>query len=281
MESYVFGILIFAALLHALWNFVAKKISGNLAVIWMGLCGSSLLLIPVALVLIFSGETAFPALPYIIATGLIHAAYFYFIGKSYEKGAISTVYPVSRGTGICGTAVVAILFLSEKISAMGGAGILFICIGILSIGLRESGMREGRQAFRHALIVGLLITGYSIVDKIGVSLMNPILYIWAMFSIAATCLAPIVLLTEAATLRAAWKEMKWESGFIGLGSITTYLLILYAFRLGNVSYAVAVREFSVVIGVALGVAFLGEKLTMRKLAGITAITVGIILIKMV
>jgi uncharacterized membrane protein len=164
---------------------------------------------------------------------------------------------------------------------MGGAGILFVCIGILSIGLRESGTSEDRQAFRHALIVGVLITGYSIVDKIGVSLMNPVFYIWAMFSIAAICLAPIVLLTEAAMLRAAWKEMKWESGFIGLGSITTYLLILHAFRLGNVSYAVAVREFSVVIGVALGVAFLGEKLTMRKLAGITAITVGIILIKMV
>ena len=111
--------------------------------------------------------------------------------------------------------------------------------------------------------------------------MNPVLYIWAMFSIAAICLAPIVFLTEPATLREVWKKTKWESGFIGLGSIATYLLVLYAFRLGNVSYAVAVREFSIVIGVALGVVFLGEKLTMRKLAGITAITFGIILIKMV
>jgi uncharacterized membrane protein len=280
MESYVFGILIFAALFHALWNFVAKKISGNLAVIWMGLCGSSLLLIPVALVLIFSGEAVSPALPYVIATGLIHAAYFYYIGKSYEQGAISTVYPVARGAGVCGTAVVAVLLLSEKISVMGGAGILFVCIGILTMGLRESGTPEGKQAFRHALIVGVLITGYSIVDKVGVSLMNPVLYIWALFSIAAICLAPVVFLTEPATLREVWKEMKWECGFIGLGSMATYLLVLYAFRLGNVSYAVAVREFSIVVGVALGVAFLGEKLTMRKLAGITAITVGIILIKM-
>jgi uncharacterized membrane protein len=60
----------------------------------------------------------------------------------------------------------------------------------------------------------------------------------------------------------------------------TYLLILYAFRLGNVSYAVAVREFAVVIGAALGVIFLGEKLTKLKVVGIVSIMVGLLLIKL-
>ena len=74
--------------------------------------------------------------------------------------------------------------------------------------------------------------------------------------------------------------MKWASGVIGFGSIVTYLLILYAFRLGNVSYAVAVREFAVVIGAALGIIFLHEKLTMPKIIGICLIMAGLILIKM-
>jgi drug/metabolite transporter (DMT)-like permease len=267
-------------MLHALWNFVTKKISGNLAVIWIGLCGSSLLITPVSLVLLFKEEATSSALPYIIATGFIHAGYFYFIGKSYEKGAISIVYPVARGVGVCGTAITAIFLLSEKISAIGGAGILFVCCGVLSIGSRETATRESKQAFCYALIVGILITGYSIVDKVGVSLINPVVYIWAMFSIAAICLAPVVLMMELNNILEIWNRMKWASGIIGLGSIMTYLLILYAFRLGNVSYAVAVREFAVVIGAALGIVFLGEKLTKQKVVGIVAIIVGLILIKL-
>jgi drug/metabolite transporter (DMT)-like permease len=280
MELYVFGIVIFAAMLHALWNFVTKKISGNLTVIWIGLCGSSLLMTPVSLVLLFKEEATSSALPYIIATGLIHACYFYFIGKSYEKGAISIVYPVARGVGVFGTAITATFFLSEMISAIGGAGILLVCSGVLSIGLRETATRESKRAFYYALIVGVLITGYSTVDKVGVSLINPLVYIWAMFSIAAICLAPVVLMMDLNKVREIWNRMKWASGIIGLGSITTYLLILYAFRLGNVSYAVAVREFAVVIGAALGVVFLGEKLTKQKVVGIAAIIVGLILIKL-
>lgn len=280
MELYVFGMVIFAAMLHALWNFVTKKISGSLAVIWIGLCGSSLLMTPVSLALLFKEDVTSSALPYIITTGLIHAGYFYFIGKSYEKGEISIVYPVARGVGVIGTAITAIFLLFEKISAIGGAGILFVCFGILSIGLRETSTLGNKRSFGYALIIGMLITGYSIVDKVGVYLINPIVYIWAMFSIAAICLTPVVLLTKTTTFREVWSRMRWASGAIGLGSMITYLLILYAFRLGNVSYAVAVREFAVVIGAGLGVVFLGEKLTKLKFVGIMAITAGIIMIKL-
>lgn len=280
MEHHVFGIVIFAATLHALWNFATKKISGNLAAIWVGICGSSLLMAPLAAFLISTEDVTRSVLPYVTATGVIHAFYFYFIGRSYKLGAISVVYPVARGVGVCGTAVVAIALLSEKVSLTGGAGILSVCCGILSIGLCEAKTRESRKAFGYALIVGMLISGFSIVDKVGVSLVHPVIYIWAMFSISACCLAPVVLLRERETLREAWREMKWASGVIGFGSIVTYLLILYAFRLGNVSYAVAVREFAVVIGSALGIIFLHEKLTAPKFVGICLIMAGLILIKM-
>lgn len=280
MEHHVFGIVIFAAILHALWNFATKKISGNLAAIWIGLCASSLLMAPLAAFLLPSENATCSAIPYIIATGIIHSLYFYFIGKSYKCGAISVVYPVARGVGVCGTAITAVILLSEKISMTGGAGIFAVCCGILSIGLSEAVSSEGKQAFGYAFVVGILISSFSIVDKIGVSLTNPVIYIWAMFSIAAFCLAPVVLLKERTALREAWCGMKWASGIIGFGSVITYLLILYAFRLGNVSYAVAVREFAVVIGAALGIIFLHEKLTIPKLAGICLIMTGLILIKL-
>lgn len=59
----------------------------------------------------------------------------------------------------------------------------------------------------------------------------------------------------------------------------TYLIILFAFQLGKVSYIVAAREFSVVFGSALGIIVLGESLTWKKAFGISAIALGLILVK--
>jgi len=68
-------------------------------------------------------------LPYIGATGILHAWYFGFLSRSYMTGEISLVYPVARGTGVAGTAIVAGLLLHERLSLAGVAGILTICIG--------------------------------------------------------------------------------------------------------------------------------------------------------
>jgi uncharacterized membrane protein len=66
---------------------------------------------------------------------------------------------------------------------------------------------------------------------------------------------------------------------IGLGSQATYLLILYAYTMGPISYIIAARESSVVIGAALGFYFLKERLTASKTIGILAIFGGLVLIK--
>ena len=66
---------------------------------------------------------------------------------------------------------------------------------------------------------------------------------------------------------------------IGLGSLGTYLLILYAYTLGPVSYIVAARESSVVIGTLICFVFLGEQYTPLKLAGVLSIAAGLVLIK--
>jgi uncharacterized membrane protein len=54
---------------------------------------------------------------------------------------------------------------------------------------------------------------------------------------------------------------------------------LFALRLGPASYIVAAREFAVVIGAGLGMIVLKEPLGTRKLLGITAIALGLVLVK--
>src|SRR5690242_580166 len=103
-----------------------------------------------------------------VATGLLHAAYFTLLAASYRHGELSVVYPLARGTGVAGTALFAWLVLGERPSALGALGVGSVCLGIVVLGLRQRD-RPGRSRSYHlALLVGLTITAYSVVDKLGV-----------------------------------------------------------------------------------------------------------------
>jgi uncharacterized membrane protein len=98
--------------------------------------------------------------------------------------------------------------------------------------------------------------------------------------VTATLLAPYVLHYKRAACVYAVHHLRSYIGLIGLGAMGTYLIILFAFRAGPVSYIVAVREFAVVVGSLLGFWLLKERLTPRKVLGIMAITLGLILVKL-
>ncbi len=82
----------------------------------------------------------------------------------------------------------------------------------------------------------------------------------------------LLLVLSAAFLHAGWNFY--------LRKQSAYALILYAFTLGAVSYVVAAREVSVVLGTFLGVRFLGEKFTFAKGLGVLVITSGLVLLKL-
>jgi uncharacterized membrane protein len=73
--------------------------------------------------------------------------------------------------------------------------------------------------------------------------------------------------------------MKKYSLIIGLGSIGTYLIILFVFQMTQVSYVVAARESSVVFGAILGIMFLKEGCSTQKIFSIVCIIIGMLLIK--
>lgn len=81
MPLLAFLLIILAAVLHALWNFAAKKASGNLSVIWISLLIATIFLIPFLFLLSPKDIFVFKALPFVLATGTIHAFYFFFWPK--------------------------------------------------------------------------------------------------------------------------------------------------------------------------------------------------------
>jgi len=285
MTLRLFLIVLSAAICHAGWNFAARKVSGDLVIIWLSLFAGCLLLLPVGLSFIpdceFYHSFSVQGMGYMVATGVIHAIYFALLSKAYEQNEISHVYPIARGSGVGITSIFAWFVFKEDISYIGSFGICLILMGILLMGnpiIKHEGAPRG---LKHALGVGTSIAAYSLIDKVGVSKVYPALYIWAMFFISAVLLAPFVIRQHRGSILEKIRKYPHYILFIGTGSIGTYLMILFAFRIGFVSYIVAVREFAVVVGALLGIVFLKERLTLSKAAALVTITAGLILIKAV
>jgi uncharacterized membrane protein len=284
MTVYIFLLVIFSAFCHATWNFAARKAAGNLMAIWLGLWIGCAIILPGMLgVVIHEGlrQTAeLPGVSCIIATGLIHTVYFRLLAAAYEEGEISLVYPIARGSGIAVTAILAGLLLKEQPTVLGALGIGLVCVGIVSLGRDAHKKADDARAIRLALGIGASIVAYSLIDKIGVGYVHPLVYIWSLFLIAAVALTPVLIRRYRGQLWQAARQFRGYAAIIGVGSAGTYLMILFAFTRGPVNYIVAVREFAVVLGALAGIIFLKERLTLVKAVAICVIVIGIIGIKL-
>ena len=169
--------------------------------------------------------------------------------------------------------------IEEGVSALGALGVGSVCLGILLLALRELRRPNQARSCRLALLVGLTITAYSVVDKLGVGLVSPVVYLAGLVLVTGVVLAPLVLFRYPQECREAWQKHKRTSLGMGLGSMGTYLLILAAFQQAHASYVVAARELSVAVALALGVAVLKEPLTVPKALSTAAILVGVVLVK--
>ena len=284
MSPSIFLLVLIAAGCHAAWNFAVRRVSGNLVVLWLAVWAGCLLLSPVALAIVWQGDAGTGAtsglgIGCMLATGVVHAVYFALLARTYEQGEISSVYPVARGSGVGLTAILGGLLLREEISALGAAGIGLIVAGILVLSSPAFKRGSSVRGLAHALGVGTSIGAYSLIDKVGVGQVHPILYLWSMFLISGLALGPFVRHRHGGPILPVAREHLYSILVIGVGSPGTYLMILFALTTGPVSYIVAVREFAVVVGALLGFVFLGERLTFSKAVGIVAITLGLGCIK--
>jgi drug/metabolite transporter (DMT)-like permease len=282
MSGVVVALVLSSAVLHALWNFATRAVKGDLAVLWLSLGFSGVVSLPVAMAFLWFCPPPLEAWLYLLVSGVLNAAFFSLLGKAYEKGEISLVYPVARGSGVAGTALLALGFGIETITPLAGTGIATICAGILLIGLgrQAAGQASRLHAIALAVLSGAMIAGYSIIDKIAMGLMHPVIYVWGQYLLTAAFMSGYAWPRTKGTLRSTWARRRRYVLFIGPASLLTYLLILYAYRLGPVSSIVAFREVAVVLGCMLGFWLLKERLTVRKALGIAAIVAGLLLIKL-
>ena len=286
MSGLALVIVVVAAFLHAGWNFLAKKSKKKIAFIWWFLLIAVIGYLPMFLYF-WPHHAVEPAgWACIVATGILHALYFWFMGGAYERGDLSLVYPLARGSGPLLVPILAIIFLQEQLSSAGIFGISLVILGIYCIHLKSFSLVsfiEPLRALRGtasvwALCTGGTIAGYSLIDKVGVGLVYPPIYIYLMFVISLLFLSPYVLAKQRDALKLEWRVNKGPVLIDGILVLLTYLMILFAFRLSKVSYVVAAREVSIVFSAFLGIIWLKEKHASQKIAGAALIALGVVFI---
>ena len=266
-----------AACVHAAWNALAKRARDQLVFLWSSVSLATCALFPLGLAHLPAGGLS-AARPYLAATIAIHAVYFYVLSRAYGSGDFSLVYPVARGLGVALVPIVALVALDERLSALGTLGVGLVVAGIVGVNLRRprggSGWRPGPGA-GWALLTGLSICAYSVVDKAGVARLHPLPYIAIMGAGMSLLLLPAVWVRRSA-LAAEWRG-NWRSIVAASTmNLTSYLLVLFAFTLSKAGYVVAARELSIVLSVLIGRWWLGEPPVGGRLAAAAVILAGVV-----
>ena len=132
-----------------------------------------------------------------------------------------------------------------------------------------------------ALLTGGAITLFSLVDKVGVGIIDPILYTYLVFLATAVFFTPMVLVKGVSPIQKTWRGQSVRLIILGLLMPVAYALILFAYKLAPVAYVVASREIRLVFGTIIGAFALKEGNAPLRISGATLIALGVLILAFV
>lgn len=276
--------------MHALWNLLVKRSRHKTVFIWWmfvasgGLFTISLPFIPEqfhlpdlqTLLMIFIGAVCF-------------VLYHLLNGRAYRGGGdLSVIYPLCQ-TSMIYVPIWGMTLLGEKLSATGVCGILLVIFGTYSIQLQRLSLGEMLRPFsnlrspsvRDALAAGFIYSIGSIAEKTGVRNYSPLYFTYILvltmfFLMSINMFRPKYRAMIGEELRERWPLIVC-SGPVMMASFLTFR---YGLNLSPVSYAVPVRQVSIVIGVVIGILFLRESFGRIRLIAALFIMTGAILMRL-
>ena len=269
-------LVVCAAALHAGWNALAKRGGDQIVFLWLATIASTVAVTPLGIWQLSQDGFASAAVPFILATIVVHALYFYALGRAYASGAYSLVYPVARGLGVALVPVLALFVFDERLSPAGTLGIALVVAGIAALHVlpgRPAGAPRLGRGLLWPILTGFTIASYSLVDKAGVARMNPVPYIMLMEIGCALLGLPLLWVRPAAVRRElrGWRRVV----LAGVMSTLAYTLVLFAFRMSKTGYVVAARELSIVLSALIGSLLLREGRLAPRLAGAAIVLAGV------
>jgi len=290
MSALAILLVLLSALFHALRSLFTKESGEKQVFLWLYSLVALLFSLPPFIYFLFRvGITTPAAYAWCAVSGFIHFLYWLFLTHAYKQGDLSHVYPIMRSSPAL-VLLIAVLLLGEQVSVQGAAGILLVAGGVYIINMKRISGAElfvpvraivNDRATQFAFLTLISVAGYSIVDKIAVAYIHPILFAFFHLFCGMCYYTPYIALTKSRDMiRSEWQRGKGRIIMAGVIGISGYSMILIAFTIERVSYIVALRQLSVVFAVLMGSFWLREKHTGIRLSGAVIIFAGCFLISM-
>jgi len=276
------GLVLFAAFVHASWNFLLKKSGGGTGLITAATLLSLAAYLPVVAGAIYLQGYSFKPihLALMFGSGMIHTAYFILLDRAYRSGGdLSIVYPLARATGPLLTIAVAILVLGERPGPAAIAGAVLIGASALVLTGNPFAWHksDARHAVGFALLTGCMIATYTIWDKASVAawLIPPLVYDWGCNFFRVCVLLPLTRNRSPGAMATAWRENRKSVIAIALLSPLSYILVLTAMVFTPVSLIAPAREISILFAALMGAHLLREGDLTRRVVAAVGMVLGI------
>jgi drug/metabolite transporter (DMT)-like permease len=282
MPIFAIALVLVSTFMHTGWNLIARDQRSS-DILLKALLIVSVVGVGPALLAEFWGEPILPQVwGYLIVAGIFQGIYFLGLSLGYRTGDFSVVYPLARGLPVVMVAL-SDLVRGNAPNALGWLGIIFVSIGcaVLPLNtLRDFNLaRYKNKALVFTLITAAATAGYSVADSAAAKVMPgglltalryglwEMLLSWLFYQFLISIFR-VPMPTQATT---PWRQILT----VGILLFSAYGLVLWAYQLSDhPSYVVALRQFSIVLGVAAGALFLRESAKRLRLAAALAITLG-------
>lgn len=285
MSSLDLGLVLISALLHAIWNVLAKRSVNPLAFMALLAVAWVILLAPVLVIAPLSQLP--PTYWWIVAASAVaHVLYQTWLARAYESADLTVIYPISRSTPAF-VALVAVPFMDDPVTLPGLLGIATVMVGIwfVQLGPRLDARAFFRPGVGYAYLTLAATVAYSLVDKLGVQVLDtqsPAVERPALLFFASMAWSTAALLVPYAMSRVprsvwqqTWRINKMDLLLSAVLGIVSYALILEAMRTSPLSYVTCVRQVSVLFAALLSMRILGERPGAWRLAGSVMVVVGV------
>jgi phosphonate utilization associated putative membrane protein len=278
----VVALVLFGALLHALWNALIK--SGHDKALDTALIHSLGVVIALP-VLALTGLPAPASWPFLATSLLTHIGYYTALAGAYKHGDLGLTYPVMRGLAPLLVALASGPLVGEALSVAAWLGVAAVSVGVVALGLSPRALLGGSttKALRFALANAAIIAVYTVVDGLGVRASgNAAAYVAALFLFDGIPYALLVIWRRAGRRREAFAYMasRWKLALLGsVASVGSYAIALWAMTRAPVALVAALRETSVLFAALIGVLWLKESFGLLRALGTLLILAGVMALR--
>lgn len=271
MSPLVFAAVLLGAALHAGWNAIVKSGPDKLMTTVLVAAASGLVALAA---LPFLPRPAAASWPFLAASAVVQVLYFALVAGAYTATDMSRAYPLMRGLAPALVALAGVGLLGEHLGPVAWAGVALISSGVFGMTFAYRGPAS-RLGTLLALANAGVIATYTLIDGAGVRASGaPVAYATWLFLLNAIPLVGWALLVRRRALL-AYAARHWRVGLAGgLGNLGSYGLALWAMTHAPVAVVAALRETSILFGMAIAGLVLHERIGPARLAAAALIVAG-------